>query len=223
MTKKSWLIAAGIFGLIIVVAAGWYLGSPLFINNAVEEPFPFKVPDQNEIAAMSEEDRSKLEADFISAVPDETTLSALPPQEQAEVAQKVEAAAELVMMDKPLAEEMMEMDDWTAVASGEFAGADNFHMGEGSAAVFAQGEQRVLRFEDFSVTNGPDLHVILTKHPSPQGTEDVGDDYLDLGSLKGNLGAQNYEIPPSVDLSQYHSVVIYCVPFHVVFATAALS
>ena len=30
------------------------------------------------------------------------------------------------------------------------------------------------------------------------------------------------EIPADVDLSDYQSVVIYCVPFHVVFATATL-
>ena len=39
----------------------------------------------------------------------------------------------------------------------------------------------------------------------------------------GNLGNQNYEIPAGVDLSEYQGVVIYCVPFHVVFATATLS
>jgi hypothetical protein len=78
-----------------------------------------------------------------------------------------------------------------------------------------------LRFEDFSVTNGPDLHVLLAVDPAPASREDLGD-YVDLGSLKGNLGSQNYEIPPGTDLSQFKSVVIYCVPFHVVFATATL-
>jgi hypothetical protein len=40
--------------------------------------------------------------------------------------------------------------------------------------------------------------------------------------LKGNIGSQNYEIPADVDVSQYQSVVIYCMPFHVVFSTATL-
>ena len=47
--------------------------------------------------------------------------------------------------------------------------------------------------------------------------------YLDLGPLKGNRGNQNYEIPADVDLSEYGSVVIYCQPFHVIFATAPLN
>ena len=48
--------------------------------------------------------------------------------------------------------------------------------------------------------------------------------YVDLGSLKGNRGSQNYDIPPGVDLSSGEwSVVIYCQPFHVIFATAQLA
>ena len=219
MNKRSTLIAAGIIGLIIIITAGWYLGSPLIINNTVEEALPFKVPEENELAAMSAGERSKLEADFIAAIPDKTAVEAMPEQEQAAVAARVEVAAEMVMMDKPMEEEMMAEAEWTAVAGGQFIGADNFHLGEDSATIFEQGEQRVLRLEDFSVTNGPDLHVILSKHPA---TAEMGEDYLDLGALKGNLGSQNYEITTRIDLSEYHSVVIYCVPFHVVFATAAL-
>jgi hypothetical protein len=47
--------------------------------------------------------------------------------------------------------------------------------------------------------------------------------YLDLGSLKGNLGNQNYDIPAGTDINQFKSVVIYCLPFHVVFSTADLA
>ena len=46
---------------------------------------------------------------------------------------------------------------------------------------------------------------------------------IHLGALKGNVGNQNYDIPADVDLSEYRSVVIYCVPFHVVFSTAAFA
>ena len=55
----------------------------------------------------------------------------------------------------------------------------------------------------------------------PADRDELGD-YIDLGSLKGNIGNQNYEIPAGTDLSQYQSIVIYCQPFHVVFATATL-
>jgi hypothetical protein len=47
-------------------------------------------------------------------------------------------------------------------------------------------------------------------------------DYLDLGSLKGNVGDQNYALPADFDPTLYKSVVIYCQPFRVIFATATL-
>ncbi len=78
--------------------------------------------------------------------------------------------------------------------------------------------ERFLRFEDFTVTNGPALSVYLVR--SADG--DVSSGYLDLGPLKGNKGNQNYQIPGDTDLSAYESVVIWCVPFGVTFATALL-
>ena len=46
--------------------------------------------------------------------------------------------------------------------------------------------------------------------------------YIDVGALKGNIGNQNYEIADGTDIAAFNSVVIYCVPFHVVFSTATL-
>ncbi len=73
------------------------------------------------------------------------------------------------------------------------------------------------------MTNGPDLHVYLAKHPDPTTSGEVNDNgYLDLGGIKGNQGSQNYSIPAGTDISLYKSVVIYCQPFHVVFSVAPL-
>ena len=77
--------------------------------------------------------------------------------------------------------------------------------------------------DSFSVTNGPQLHVMLSPHPDPtRGSEVRTSGYADLGMLKGNKGDQNYEIPNSVDVSIQRSVVIYCKPFSVVFSVATL-
>ena len=68
---------------------------------------------------------------------------------------------------------------------------------------------RVLRFEDFNVLNGPELHVWLVgENPVPNTVGTEPDVYYDLGNLKGNIGDQNYEIPEGLDLSEYNSVVI---------------
>ncbi|KAA3660734.1 MAG: hypothetical protein DWQ04_18575 [Chloroflexi bacterium] len=173
---------------------------------------------------MPADERQALENDFMEAVPDADVLESLSPEQLAQVEEDVLAAAALVMQDKSMDDEMpVAAAEWVQVAAGEFVDADSFHLGEGTAVIFQQNDERVLRFEEFSVTNGPDLHVILTKHPAPASRSDVGEDYIDLGAIKGNIGNQNYEIPADVDLSDYQSVVIYCVPFHVVFSTATLN
>jgi hypothetical protein len=111
----------------------------------------------------------------------------------------------------------------TALLAGEFRDADSSHQGTGTATIYElEDGSTLLRFEDFEVTNGPDLHVYLVPNENPTTSEDLGG-YVDLGSLKGNIGDQNYEVPDGVDISEFGSVVIYCVPFHVFFSIASLS
>ena len=224
MSRRTVIILLGVVGLVAVAAVGWYLVSPLFIDRTVDEAFPFEVPDQAEMDQMSADEMEALETEFMAAIPEDTVVANLSLEEREDVADKVMAAAAAVMEDIMMVEPMPdEADELLTVGQGQFAGADSSHQGSGTATILQQGDNRVLRFEEFMVTNGPDLHVILTKHPAPEGRSDVGEDYIDLGSLKGNMGNQNYEIPSDVDLAAYQGVVIYCVPFHVVFATATLS
>jgi hypothetical protein len=63
--------------------------------------------------------------------------------------------------------------------------------------------------------------VLLVPDADPQVSGDITG-YLELEPLKGDVGEQNYEIPADVDLTGYGSVVIYCKPFHVLFAVASL-
>ena len=57
--------------------------------------------------------------------------------------------------------------------------------------------------EDFRATNGPDLVVYLAKHPAPRVADDVtGGGFVSLGKLKGNVGNQNYDVPPDVDITE---------------------
>jgi Electron transfer DM13 len=103
--------------------------------------------------------------------------------------------------------------------SGTFAGADDFHFGQGTARLIetAPGTFTV-RLEDFAVRNGPDLFVYL----STSG-EGYADGAIELGRLKADRGNQNYEVPAGSDLSEVASVVIWCKQFAVLFATAALA
>jgi hypothetical protein len=136
----------------------------------------------------------------------------------------MEAAAS--MPDKKMAEAMPETGSNTPalIVQGQFQDADSFHQGSGAAAIYQLPTgSYVLRFENFEVTNGPDLHVLLAKSAAPASQAELMEGYLELGSLKGNIGSQNYEIPAGTDLSEYNSIVIYCMPFHVIFSTATLN
>lgn len=109
----------------------------------------------------------------------------------------------------------------TLVSQGELMGADSFHFGSGDVLVIRDPDGNgVLRFEDYEVRNGPDIHVYLT--PDADGDVHV-DGAIDLGAVRATRGNVNYELPPGTDLESFRAVVIYCVPFQVVFATAELS
>jgi hypothetical protein len=99
------------------------------------------------------------------------------------------------------------------------------HLSSGEAVVYQLADgSRILRLQNFSVENGPDLYVYLVPIdpvPSDSGSEITGS--YSLGRLKGNVGDQNYEIPADLDLSQYKSVVIWCQAFAVPFSAAPLT
>ncbi|MBS1709665.1 MAG: DM13 domain-containing protein [Armatimonadetes bacterium] len=105
------------------------------------------------------------------------------------------------------------------VASGSFESYAHETMGK--AEISEVGGQSVLRLSDFKTSNGPDVHVYLVKGNDPRAVKDGG--YIDLGSIKGNIGDQNYTLPAGTDLSQYQAVTIWCKRFFVGFGGAALS
>ena len=194
------LVGIGILIVIPVAWLAWWLLSPLFITMEVHEEFPRA---------------------HQAVVPANMTM--------AEVEDAMAAAADLerpvdeAMPDSPSAAGSQAQPQ--AALTGQFRDADTFHKGSGTATVYDLGADggNVLRLEDFRVTNGPDLRVLLANAPNPEGHSDLDDaGYVELGKLKGNVGSQNYEIPSSVSLADVQSVVIYCNPFRVVFSVATL-
>jgi hypothetical protein len=100
---------------------------------------------------------------------------------------------------------------------------DRSHPTRGVAEVLTDGTRRVLRFEDFETDNGPDLNVYLVAAPPDASVGELASDFVDLGDLKGNIGAQNYDIPDHVDLGHHATVVVWCVRFGVAFGAAPLA
>jgi len=101
------------------------------------------------------------------------------------------------------------------VASGTFIGLER-HQAAGTAKLIKAQDSYTVRFEeDFTITNGPDLYVHL-------GKDGQYDPNARLERLKGNVGAQNYAVPASVDISQYNEVWVWCRAFSIPFGKASL-
>lgn len=209
MTRKRILIAAAVLA-VPALALAWWLGSPLFIDRAVDEEFPLTA-DAAIPAGMT---RAQVEQ----------TMETMAMLDGDAMDEAMPAAAPDADTSAPAAEAPSERDP-VVVKRGMFRDADGFHRGEGSATLYRLADgSHTLRFEDFRVTNGPDLRVLLVAHPDPQGRGDVRDSAnVELDRLKGNVGNQNYPLPPDVSPGDYESVVIYCRPFQVVFSVAPLS
>lgn len=191
--RRPIVLIPSTIGAVAGFALAWWLASPLFISQTVEEEFP--------MAAKAE-------------VPSAMT--------RAQVEKTMEEAA---ATDHAMDETMPAASLGSVAAKrGSFKDADSFHRGEGTAIIYRLADgSLVLRLDSFNVTNGPDLHVLLAKHPNPQESADVHrEGYLDLGRLKGNIGSQNYPVPAEADVGEYGAVVIYCLPFQVVFSVASL-
>ncbi len=127
-------------------------------------------------------------------------------------------------IDVEVSESVTPAETVSVLARGGFADAGRSHKDKGIATIY-QGitGERILRFTDFEVTNGPDLKVWLVAAANPTSSADVTDgEWFSLGRLKGNIGEQNYEIAGDVDLSKFGSVVIWCELFNALYSAAPL-
>ena len=129
------------------------------------------------------------------------------------VNQKVNEAAPAALSSEP-----------EALYTGRLEG--KVHQTGGRATIYKSAEGKTyLRLSDFTTSNGPDVHVLLAKAEDKTLEQEIVKGNLDsveLGSLKGNQGDQNYDLPAGADLNQYQAVVIYCERFHAIFGVAKL-
>lgn len=214
------LIGIGILAIIPVALLAWWLLSPLWNVEEVNEEFPQAARTVSPPAPALPAAEFPLATRAV--IPQSVTM------EQVEELMSSAAEIEQVVADAMPAMPAMAAavnSEPRALLSGQFRNADAFHRGSGTATVYELGDggRRVLRFEDFRVTNGPDLRVLLANAPAPDGRSELADaGYIELAALKGNVGSQNYDIPDGFDLAAAGSVVIYCDPFRVIFSTATL-
>jgi len=109
----------------------------------------------------------------------------------------------------------------TVDSTAELLHSGNFNSGPygtvtGIAEVYRKDSVYSVKLNNFSSTNGPALHVYLSKEAMPIN-------YLDLGSLKSINGNQIYSISGMPDLNEYKYVSIHCVQYNHLFGSALLN
>ncbi|WP_371018754.1 DM13 domain-containing protein [Pseudalkalibacillus sp. JSM 102089] len=159
MSKKGWI---GSIFLVFLIVVGWWMVSPLFLDEVVDEDLPPTIE-----ATTNAEETSNEESTAVSH-------------------------------------------------SGMFVDGDDAHHASGNVTSFYTASEQWVRFENFEVTNGPDLYTVLVKEG--QST----DEGTILGKLKGNVGSQNYRIPDSSSLEEGDRIVVWCKAFEVDFGFAEL-
>ncbi|MGQ0792184.1 MAG: DM13 domain-containing protein [Nitrosopumilaceae archaeon] len=201
----------GILTAIIVgvIAVGSFLASPLFYETEVDEPLPVALNNIEEgltlekFSEMEEQQRQIIVAKMPQKVKDMI---------MEESATLPTAVSEEIddMMDKDSSKE----NSVVITNTGEFEGLAG-HKAKGIANIIQANDMTFLRFEEFEVTNGPDLRVYITQNGNVH-------DGIHLDKLKGSRGDQNYLLE-NIDIKVYNTVVIYCQPFGAYFAQAELN
>lgn len=101
------------------------------------------------------------------------------------------------------------------ISAGPLRGVD--HRASGAAALYRLSDGTAfVRLEDIDVQNGPD-YVLYLVPGTDRRAPGAG---VELGSLKGNQGTQNYAVPAGVDIRAPQTVLIWCRAFAVPVANA---
>ena len=205
MHKKFLWMGIAVVVLVPIGAVAWWLLSPLLTDTVVEEELSFAS------GAVVPPGMTRVEVEQVMAG-------------MAKIDQPVDEDMPPALTANEPGAVVATSGSSVVLKQGGFRDADRFHKGAGRATIYRGPDgAHLLRLEDFNVTNGTDLHVILSPDPDPQDREGVhAGGYVDLGSLKGNVGNQNYPVPDDVNVGTLGSVVIYCAPFQVIFSVAPL-
>ena len=103
-------------------------------------------------------------------------------------------------------------DDTNSQLRGKFQPTSGISV-TGDALIFSEDNLQKLKFSNFSVSNGPDLKVYLSKTSAPTA-------FINLGNLRANTV---YTIPNQTNLSEYKYVLIYCQQYSHLFAFTELT
>lgn len=99
--------------------------------------------------------------------------------------------------------------------SGTFVGASG-HTASGSVSIVQNGDSFSVVFaDDYSLDSAPDPYVSF-------GSTDAFADGTDFALMSALNGGQSYDVPASIDPTQYEAVWVWCRQFGVPLAVAEL-
>lgn len=237
--------------LVPFMVVNWWLLSPYFVDEVVDESFATSIADQ--LTTADEESGPSV----VSGAPAEPSgesagspatgaeLPANQPRPPATVApsaagqplEQPAAVESTASAERPLADQPTDATQAPAtvapteqppppsepvlLGAGRFVGLAG-HSGTGDAGIFVNPDgSTVLRFENFDIDNGPDLEVYLVPGPDQAS---LADGSIHLGPLKGNIGDQNYELPTGSDLVPgSYTALVWCEAFSVEFVGATIT
>lgn len=86
----------------------------------------------------------------------------------------------------------------------------------GNAKIYKDGNEYQVALVNVMISNGPDLHVYLSKEEQPVH-------FIDLGKLKSTTGNQLYSVNGMPDFSEYKYVLIHCQKYNHLFGSAEIA
>ncbi|MEM9036557.1 MAG: DM13 domain-containing protein [Actinomycetota bacterium] len=207
--------------LVPFAIVNWWLLSPYFIDDVVDEEFSTSIAAQQAAADQTAE----APADPVVVEDDAPADAAAEGAADADAATDGDAATEddaapATTEPAPAPTTEAVPDTPVLLGAGSFVGLAG-HEGTGDAGIFRNPDGTfVLRFENFDIENGPDLEVYLV--PGADQV-DLVDGSIALGALKGNIGDQTYELPPGTELPPgEYTALVWCEAFSVEFVGATI-
>ena len=196
--------------LVPFAIVNWWLISPYFIDDTVDEEFSTSISAQSATPPATD-----------APAPTEPTQENQAGTSSEPAAEEDPARQEPPATEDPTDEEPSPPSGPVLLGAGQFVGLAG-HSGTGDAGIFQNPDGTlVLRFENFDIENGPDLEVYLV--PGADQTS-LAEGSIPLGALKGNIGDQNYELPSGTDLTTgAYTALVWCEAFSVEFVGATIA
>lgn len=115
-------------------------------------------------------------------------------------------------------EDLMEMVPENAMLkySGDFMQGPYGNNVNGKAEIYEKdGIQTLVFNNNFTISNGPDLYVYVSKEQQPS-------QFISLGKLKSVNGGQIYTFTGSVNFDDYKYAIVHCQQYNHLFSYALL-